>query len=326
MKHFPKYTVSGLVLAFGGLAFLLTEWLWAGALLALTGYLVAMKEFSKFTSPLQFFTQFFSAATVGVLLDWPLTGVPYLVLVMLLSALVTFGRIVFFRFFGYTNYAWFEPATFIIALGVHLAGIFMGHGDWKAWVIPAPAFFFAAVIGWGILKDKKQLLGVTLKGYKIAIGGEAPAFSLPDQNGELVQLSDFKGSRHLLLIFVRGDWCPGCHMMLRTYQKEAERFRSKNIFVLSVGPDPVGVNKEMVERLGLDFKVLADEGQKTAMIYGVQMQEYDNDFAEKYDEGIPLPASFLVDKQGVVRYVSRPDRVGEFLNPSLIFPIIEKLN
>jgi peroxiredoxin len=82
----------------------------------------------------------------------------------------------------------------------------------------------------------------------------------------------------------------------------------------------------MVERLNLDFKVLSDAGQKTAMQYGVQIGEYDNAFAEKYDEGIPLPASFLVDKNGIVRYVSRPDKVGEFLNPSLIFPIIEKLN
>ncbi len=40
-----------------------------------------------------------------------------------------------------------------------------------------------------------------------------------------------------------------------------------------------------------------------------------------YAEGIPLPASFLVDVDGIIRYVSRPDRVGEFLDPSLIFGV-----
>ena len=95
---------------------------------------------------------------------------------------------------------------------------------------------------------------------------------------------------------------------------------------MAIGPDPVGVNKEMVKKLNLEFKILSDVGQRTAMTYGVQLSEYDNDFAEKYEEGIPLPASFLVDKEGIVRYVSRPDRVGEFLNPALIFPIIETLN
>jgi peroxiredoxin len=194
-----------------------------------------------------------------------------------------------------------------------------------SWILPVPALIFAAIFVWGIIKDKKQLLSSTMKGYRVAIGMPAPPFTLPDQDEKLVSLSDFHGDRHLLLIFVRGDWCPGCHMMLRTYQKEAERFKSKNIFVLSIGPDPVGVNREMVERLNLDFKVLSDAGQKIAMTYGVQLEEYDNAFAEKYEEGIPLPASFLVDKTGVVRYVSRPDKVGEFLNPSLIFPIIDKL-
>ena len=81
----------------------------------------------------------------------------------------------------------------------------------------------------------------------------------------------------------------------------------------------------MVQKLGLEFKVLSDEKQKTAMIYGVQLDNYDNDFAEKYEEGIPLPASFLIDKKGIVRYVSRPDFIGEFLNPRTIFPILEEL-
>jgi peroxiredoxin len=105
-----------------------------------------------------------------------------------------------------------------------------------------------------------------------------------------------------------------------------ERFREKNVYAMAIGPDPIGVNREMVEKLGLEFKVLSDEKQKTAMIYGVQLDTYDNDFADKYEEGIPLPASFLVDKDGIVRYISRPDRVGEFLDPRTIFPIIDKLS
>lgn len=326
MKHFPIYTTAGLVLALAGIAFIPLGYPLVCALMALAGYLVAMKEFSKFTSLLQFTTQFASALIAGIALEWPPDHFPLLALAFLFIALCTFGRIVFFRFFGYTNHTWFEPLMFVLALATHFAANTLHQNGWAGWLVPVPAFVFGAIIAWGILKDKKQLLGVTLKGYKVAIGAEAPNFTLPDQDNKPVSLSDFRGQRHLLVIFVRGDWCPGCHMMLRTYQREAARFQQKNIFVLSIGPDPVGVNKEMVERLGLDFGVLSDEGQKTAMVYGVQMQEYDNDFAEKYDEGIPLPASFLIDKKGIVRYVSRPDKVGEFLNPSLIFPIIDKLD
>ncbi|HTL81799.1 MAG TPA: redoxin domain-containing protein [Bacteroidia bacterium] len=325
-KH-PVFTISGLIVAVAAAPLLFVFHLQtAAAITATVGYFIAMKDFSKFTGWLQFTTQLYAGAITGICLDYPFDHIPFLALSMVFITFATFGRIIFFRFFAYTGKTWFEISLLILAVGCHFAGNMMRPGNILGWTLPAPALIFGGIITWGILKDKRQLLASTMKGYKIAIGSPAPAFSLPDQSGETVSLSDFTGERHLLLIFVRGDWCPGCHMMLRTYQKESHHFKEKNVFVLSIGPDPVGVNKEMVERLALDFKVLADDGQKVAMKYGVQLQEYDNAFAEKYDEGIPLPASFLVDKNGIVRYVSRPDRVGEFLNPSLIFPIVEKLN
>jgi peroxiredoxin len=332
MKKFPILTVSGLVLGLAAIPVLLIgHWNVIAAICALAGYIVAMKEFSKFTGKLQFFTQVFTGLMTGFALEYsfehpPFEHFPFLLLTMFFVTFGTFGRIMFFRIFGYTGNTWYEVLMLLLAFGSHITGNMIAHSDLASWLVPAPALIFGCIFTWGILKDKKQLLGSTMKGYRVAINSPAPPFSLPDQNNNTVSLSDFHGDRHLLLIFVRGDWCPGCHMMLRTYQKEAERFKSKNIFVLSIGPDPIGVNREMVERLNLDFKVLSDDGQKTAMQYGVQIGEYDNAFAEKYDEGIPLPASFLVDKNGIVRYVSRPDKVGEFLNPSLIFPIIEKLN
>lgn len=326
MSKKPIFTLIGLSLGLAAIPLLLlTELKLVAGISALAGYVIAMKDFSKFTSKFQFFTQLFTGIMTGVVLDYPFEQFPFLLLTMFFVTMATFGRIMFFRFFGYTGKTWFEIGTLLLAIACHIAGNMFSHSDLVSWILPVPALIFGGIFVWGIIKDKKQLLSSTMKGYRVAIGMPAPPFSLPDQNEKLVNLSDFLGERHLLVIFVRGDWCPGCHMMLRTYQKEAERFKTKNIFVLSIGPDPVGVNREMVERLNLDFKVLSDEGQKTAMTYGVQIGEYDNAFAEKYEEGIPLPASFLVDKNGVVRYVSRPDKVGEFLNPSLIFPIIDNL-
>ncbi len=323
----PVFTWFGIFLALCGAILLLVLNLpEMGAAIAMAGYIVAMKDFSKFTSPLQTCTEIGAAAIVGLALDFPIVNFPFYTVMMLTMFFANFGRIMFFRYFAYTGKTWMEPTFVVIALGLHLAGNILSHSSWATWFVPAPGFFFAILIARGILKDKKQLSTHTLKGYKLAIGAYAPPFALPDQDGNIAQLSDFIGKRHLLLIFVRGDWCPGCHMMLRTYQKEKETFAKKNVYVMSIGPDPVGVNREMVERLGLDFSVLADDKQKTAMTYGVQLGEYDNQFAEQYDEGIPLPASFLIDKEGIVRYISRPDKVGEFLNPSTIFPIVEQLD
>ena len=113
--------------------------------------------------------------------------------------------------------------------------------------------------------------------------------------------------------------------MLRTYERNRERFMAKGIHVLGIGPDSEDVNKDMVERIGVGYRLLSDEGQRTSQRYGVI---YDNpilDSGVDYDQGIPLPASFLVDIDGVVRYVSRPDRVGEFLDPALIFGVLDAL-
>lgn len=326
VKRIHVSTTIGLALLIIGIVFFLLNLPLVTSVLAIVAYFAAMKEVSKYTSWYQFTVVFAAALLLGFSIDFPYTDPPLLTIAIFLSACCSLTRIVFFKSFGYTGHIWFEPLLFTLTLVTYVAGDIVSDHSWEEWVLPIPNILFAAILAWGILKDKKQLLAYTKGGYKVEIGKPATDFELPDQDENLVHLSDYKGKRHVLLVFVRGDWCPGCHMMLRTYEKNREKFQEKNVLVMAIGPDPVGVNREMVSKLGLDYKVLSDEGQKTAMVYGVQISEYDHDFAEKYEEGIPLPASFLIDIKGIVRYVSRPDKVGEFLNPSLIFPILEKLN
>lgn len=325
MKNIHPSTTLGVVLDIGAVVCLSLGYPIPAAALSLVAYFASIKEVSKYTSWYQFATVFSSSIILGLSLDLPIQGVPFLTLAVFFAACGSILRIVLFHIFSYTSHAWFEPTMLVLSIGMHVAGSITGDQGWAAYAFPAPIIVFHGILAWGIIKDKKQLLAFTSGGYRVQIGKPATEFELPDQDNNPVKLSDFKGKRHLLLIFVRGDWCPGCHMMLRTYEKNRDKFQSKNVLVMAIGPDPVGVNRGMVEKLGLDFKVLSDEGQKTAMVYGVQLKEYDNDFAEKYEAGIPLPASFLVDINGIVRYVSRPDKVGEFLNPSLIFPIVEQL-
>jgi peroxiredoxin len=325
MNRIHPFTTAGLIMTIAAIALTVAGYGAIAAGLAVIAYLSSIKEVAKYTSWYQFSVVYSSAIMVGVALEYPLKGiVPLLVLSMIAAATSSIFRIILFRVFGYTRYSWFESLFAIIAIGLYVSGNLVNNYAWQGWTFPVPVLGFAAFLAYGILKDQKQLLAHTKGGYKIEIGKQAPDFTLPDQDEKPVSLSTFNGQRDLLLIFVRGDWCPGCHMMLRTYERERERFQRKNILVMAIGPDPVGVNKEMVQKLGLDFKVLSDEGQRTAKVYGVQLNEYEH-VIEDFSEGIPLPASFLIDRNGIVRYVSRPDRVGEFLNPSLIFPIVETL-
>lgn len=325
MRYIHVYTSIALICGFTALALLWSLFPWLSFVYALIGYFLVMKEVSTYTSNYQFAIAFFTALLTGFFCDYPYHHFPFISLAMLASVSGALGRIIFLEKLTLTGNKWLEPTFLGLALILYLSGNLRHESDWKTWLFPGLVIVFQALLVRGIYKDQKQLSVHAHNGYKVQLGTEAPNFTLPDQNGLLVSLSDFRGQRHLLLIFVRGDWCPACHMMLRTYMKNGHRFQQKNIFCMAIGPDPVGVNREMVMKLGLEFKVLADEKQRTAMEYGVQLDEYDNDFADKYDEGIPLPASFLIDVNGKVRYVSRPDKVGEFLNPEKIFPIIDNL-
>jgi len=177
-----------------------------------------------------------------------------------------------------------------------------------------------------IIKNAFMLEKGASKGYTAKIGVIAPDFLLPNQYGNSVKLSDYYGKRHVLLIFVRGDWCPYCHMIMRTYMKESDKFKERNIMLIAIGPDPVGINREMAQKLGLDYEVLSDDKMKVAQEYGIRLPDFELMSATKHDEGMPLPASFLIDKTGTVVYTSRTEKPGEFLDPRLIFPIVENLN
>ena len=336
-KQIHPYTTLALIFLISAVGLLFTNIPYATSALSLAAIALALSETAKFTSYYQFTVLFFSSALLGVSLELPFTGeylpggnaIPFVRAGCILAVAVNYIRLIFFVQFGYSRFRYFEFFLINLSLGLYIAGNLLHASGWQKWAFPAPVLIFGFYIANGVILDSKGLLAYLKKRKYVEPGNPAPEFALPDQDGNTTKLSDFKGKRDVLLIFVRGDWCPGCHMMLRTYQRENHRFKEKNILCMAIGPDPVGVNRAMVEKLGLDFKVLSDEGQKIAQTYGCRLDDDENlhpvGESHKYQEGIPLPASFLVDKKGIVRYTSRPDRVGEFLDPAKIFPVLKML-
>jgi peroxiredoxin Q/BCP len=156
----------------------------------------------------------------------------------------------------------------------------------------------------------------------VVIHKSAPEFSLPDESGDIVSLSDYKGNRNVIVFFIRGDFCPFCQMMLRTFQRERDRFIQKNVVIICISPGPLDINREIVKKFGLDYKLLCDDKQMVMQKYGC----HDADDKSAYPEGMPIPGTFLVDKTGVLRYFSRADKAEEVFDPSMIFTALESLN
>ena len=125
-------------------------------------------------------------------------------------------------------------------------------------------------------------------------GNQAPAFSLPNQEGAQVSLDQFKG-KWVVLYFYPKDFTSGCTVEAHNFQRDIDKYTQKNAVILGVSVDNVDSHKSFCTKEGLNFKLLADSTHAVVKKYGSVM-EYN---------GMTLAArnTFLIDPAGVIRKV-----------------------
>ncbi len=147
------------------------------------------------------------------------------------------------------------------------------------------------------------------------VGDRAPGFTLPDQLGRQVSLAGELEQGPVVLIFYRGEWCPYCNTMLRTYGLRAADFSQRGARLVAVSPQTPDNSLTMSEKHSLEFPVLSDEGGEVIGTYGLK---YDVAAREVYETAgvdltkfngkggwiLPAPAVFVIDREGIVRFVS----------------------
>ena len=99
-------------------------------------------------------------------------------------------------------------------------------------------------------------------------GAEAPAFTLPDQDGNPVQLSDFRGRWVVLYFYPRAD-TPGCTTQACGIRDHTTDYERLDAVVLGVSPDSVEDVRAFADKYGLEFTLLADADHAVAERYGV---------------------------------------------------------
>lgn len=127
-------------------------------------------------------------------------------------------------------------------------------------------------------------------------GLHAPQFSLPNENGELVSLEDFKGEKYVVLYFYPKDSTPGCTTQACDFRDASEDFSSLNAVILGVSPDSAASHTKFIEKHGLPFTLLVDEDHQVAEQYGVWKLK--KNFGREY-MGIER-STFLIDPTGTV--------------------------
>jgi peroxiredoxin Q/BCP len=132
----------------------------------------------------------------------------------------------------------------------------------------------------------------------VEAGQEAPDFTLPDQDGNQVTLSDLRGQTVVLYFFPKAD-TPGCTTQACGVRDHRNDYEGTGARVVGVSPDTVTAQRKFADKYGLDFTLLADENHEVADLYGVWGEK--KMYGKTY-MGVAR-ATFLIDPDGKVAKV-----------------------
>lgn len=148
-------------------------------------------------------------------------------------------------------------------------------------------------------------------------GSRAPAFSLPDQNGDLHTLEEFRGKK-VILYFYPKDNTPGCTKQACGFGERYPRFQEKGAVIIGVSKDSVASHKRFEEKYGLPFLLLSDPDLSCIQAYDV-WQEKKN--YGKVSMGV-VRTTYLINEEGMIEKVF--GRVKAEANPEQMLQELDK--
>lgn len=157
------------------------------------------------------------------------------------------------------------------------------------------------------LEEKKIAPGLVL-------GSTAPNFSLLNQDGKVVRLSNLLGRGFVILSFYRGDWCGHCRKELIELQNNYDKIKSFNAQIVGISPQTPEKAKSLGNNLKITFPLLSDPKQETIRDYNIHF-ELHQEIQEVYQSNfklnlpkltanetweLPVPATFILNQNGIV--------------------------
>ena len=154
-----------------------------------------------------------------------------------------------------------------------------------------------------------------------AVGKLAPSFTLLNQDGEKIKLSDFKGKSIVVVYFYPKAMTPGCTVQACSIRDGKKKLAQLGVTVLGVSPDPVVRLQKFIERDKLNFTLLSDEDNQVALKYGSFGPKK---FMGREYDGI-LRQTFIIDMNGKLAHVMNKvntkthfDDVVEYIEENLL--------
>ena len=151
----------------------------------------------------------------------------------------------------------------------------------------------------------------------LPVGAKAPRFDLPDHDGGIVRSSDLVAKGKLVLCFIRGRWCPFCVGQMEAMNLVLPQIEQAGATLVAVSPQTVKQAFFMHDQHKLRFPLLSDADNQVARKFGLtyrvpdaQEAVYRKAFVNlPFTNGddsweLPIPATYIVDREGTIRYAS----------------------
>ena len=164
------------------------------------------------------------------------------------------------------------------------------------------------------------------------VGQKAPKFSLPDQLGATVTLSDVLKQGPAVVVFYRGEWCPYCDLTLRAYQRIVPQIHALGASLIAISPQTPDSTLTTVDKKELTFAVLSDVGNVVSRRYGLvfvmpEAARHPGISAANGDESweLPVPGTFVIARDGTVKYAFVDPDWTHRLEPAELLKVLETI-
>lgn len=169
-------------------------------------------------------------------------------------------------------------------------------------------------------------------------GDRLPAFKLPNANNEHLDSDSLLSGGSLVVSFYRGAWCPYCNLEINALQQRLADINAAGAQLIAISPQTPDKSLDQVSRSQLDFEVLSDIGNKLAKecglvftlpqplrpIYEAWQIDIPGHNADDSFE-LPIPATYIIDQTGTIRYAHVDMDYTRRLEPEVIIEQLKML-
>lgn len=189
-----------------------------------------------------------------------------------------------------------------------------------------------------IMAAQQVLMETGIAEKSINEGSQFPDFNLLNAVNKPRNLADFLAKGPVVLSFYRGAWCPYCNLEINALQKALPEITAAGAQLVAISPQTPDKSAEQVSKLDLGFEVLSDIGnrlsKKCGLVFALpesvrpiyetwQLDIPGHNGDESFE--LPIPATYIIDSEGVIRYAFRNMDYTQRCEPDIIIEQLKKL-